>query len=100
MQSDRSRTSNEHDWRYSYEWIERRRDAVTPRAYAGFLLTWASFSARHQRDAAAFPFLLREALRRGSPSATDLAVYFAVWAVPARARARLSRTLARSKRAS
>ena len=96
IQQDRQRLSNAHDWRYSYEWMEGAREAVTPRAYAGFLLTWVSFSARCQRDQGAFAFLAREALNRGRPSIIELAVHFAIWMVPMTLREKLSRAFAQS----
>ena len=65
------RMSKAHDWRFSYDWIARCRPMVTPRAYAGFLLTWASFSARSQGDFRAVPLLLKEAVRHGRPGARD-----------------------------
>jgi len=101
MQQDRSRMSNNHDWRDSYAWLERARERVSPRAYAGFLLTWVSLSARQQRDLGAFFFLLRQALRHGRPSALEIAVHVAIWAIPDVLRRRLSRSMeARSRRPS
>ncbi len=94
MQSGRDRLSNQHDWRYSYNWIKRVRNQVTSRAYAGFLLTWASFSARLQKDAAAFGFLLRESLRHGRPSPLEVMVHFGIWGLPLGLRLRLSRITA------
>jgi hypothetical protein len=89
------RMSKAHDWRFSYEWMTRSRSIVTPRAYAGFLLTWVSFSARSQGDLRAVPILLAEAVRRGRPGARDLAVYATVWCLPMSIRARLSTSIAR-----
>jgi glycosyltransferase involved in cell wall biosynthesis len=89
------RLSRAHDWRFSYDWIGRIRTMVSPRAYAGFLLTWVSFSARSQRDLRAIPTLLNEAFRRGRPGTMELAVYAAVWCLPLQLRARSSDWLAR-----
>jgi hypothetical protein len=94
IQTTRPRISNVHDWRYSYQWINRLRPLVSDRAYAGFLLTWASFSARCQRQPRAFGFLLAEALRHGRPNTRELAAHAAVWTLPLSLRARLSRALA------
>jgi glycosyltransferase involved in cell wall biosynthesis len=91
MQSGRGRLSNWHDWRFSLDWIRARRSTVSSRAYAGFLLNWAAFSAWSQRDYAAFPVLLQDAVRSGRPALWDLAAYFALWLLPHRLRARLSR---------
>jgi glycosyltransferase involved in cell wall biosynthesis len=89
------RMSKAHDWRFSYEWIARCRPIVTPRAYAGFLLTWVSFSARSEGDLRALPILLKEAMRRGRPGARDLAVYAAVWCLPMTVRAQWSTSIAK-----
>lgn len=90
MQGGRDRCSNVHDWRATHHWIKSLAQSVTPRAFAGFLLTWVSFSARSQRDFRAFPFLLRESFRHGRPGVLDLVVYVVVWALPPDLRARLS----------
>jgi hypothetical protein len=94
IQQDRQRMSNNRDWRDSHAWVDRVRDLVTARAYAGFLLTWVSFSARCQGDVRAFTFLLREAFRRGSPGVVELAVHFAIWVLPLTLRDKLSHTWA------
>ncbi|HTG74377.1 MAG TPA: glycosyltransferase [Terriglobia bacterium] len=93
MQADRERMSNVHDWRFSYEWITSLRPLITSRAYAGFLLTWASLSAREQADYSAVWVLLREAFRAGRPGLRELAIYCAVWTIPAGLRRRVSRRL-------
>ncbi len=88
----RRRMSNAHDWRDSLAWIDARRDCVTPRAYAGFVLTWISHSARCQRDRRAFLTLGRAAFRAGRPSLVELMVHAATWALPAGAGERRRRT--------
>ncbi len=88
MQSDRARMSNAHDWHDSLAWIDARRALVTPRAYAGFLLTWVSQSARRQGDRRAFGALLRAAFRHGRPSLTELVVHAGIWALSPELRAR------------
>ncbi len=93
MQGGRDRLSNSHNWRFSYDWMVCSRPAVTPRACAGFLLTWVSFSARVQGDAAAVPLLLKEAFRLGRPGFLELVIYAAVWTLPLDLRARLSHAM-------
>ncbi len=100
MQRGRARLSNHHDWRFSYDWIQRSRASITPRAYAGFLLTWAAFSARMQGDRAAFPLLLAEAFRHGQPAIRELIAYAAVWGLPLNLRARLSHAIAAQRQVS
>lgn len=87
MQSGRQRMSNAHDWASSLAWIEGRRAFVTPRAYAGFLLTWISHSARCEGDRRAFAALMRHAFRHGRPSVMELLVHAAIWALPVGLRA-------------
>jgi glycosyltransferase involved in cell wall biosynthesis len=94
MQQERSRMSNNHDWRDSFAWLQGARERISARAYAGFLLTWVSFSARREHDLGAFAFLVREAFAHGRPSAMELAIHTAIWAVPDALRQRLSRALA------
>lgn len=87
MQSGRQRMSNAPDWRDSLAWIDARRTLVGPRAYAGFVLTWISESARRTGDFGAFGVLVRAAFRNGRPSLRELLVHAAIWVVPPRARA-------------
>jgi hypothetical protein len=82
MQRNRQRMSNVHDWRSTLAWIDERRELVTARAYAGFLLTWISHSARCQQDRRAFLTLVRSALRRGRPSVLELLVHTGTWVLP------------------
>ena len=87
--------STRESWRFSYDWATSLRGPITPRAYAGFLLTWVSISARRQRDAAAFDFLLREAFRLGQPNLIELLVHFGHWALPFAAREKIAEHLIR-----
>jgi glycosyltransferase involved in cell wall biosynthesis len=98
-QEGADRISHHHDWRFSTRWIGSMRPFVTPRAYAGFLLTWASYSARAQREPGAFVALLRDAFRHGRPSALEVAVHAAVWCLPGGLRERWSAALDRSPEA-
>ena len=88
------RVSKTGDWQFSLQWIFQSRQLVTRRAYSGFLLTWASFSARSQGDWGAVLPLLQEAFRHGRPGVMELAVYAAVWCLPPGLRARWSRAMA------
>jgi hypothetical protein len=83
--------SNAHDWRQSLSWIDARRDVVTARAYAGFVLTWVSHSARCAGDRAAFAALLRAAFRHGRPSPIEVLVHVATWGLRRDAGARFRR---------
>ena len=71
------------DWRRSFAWIQEIRHLVTPRAYAGFLLTLvAPIAARQAGGWEAFWPLLQEALRFGRPKAIDFLMYAEAWLVP------------------
>jgi glycosyltransferase involved in cell wall biosynthesis len=83
LQTGRPRMSNVHDWRASLAWIDGHRARLTPRAYAGFLLTWVSDAARRQRDGRAFTALLAAAFRHGRPNAMELLVHAGTWMRPA-----------------
>ena len=82
MEHERERISNRDDWRWAIAWIEARRDLVTPRAYAAFLLTLASASAVRQGDRAAFRVLLREAWLHGRPGAVETVNHLANFLLP------------------
>lgn len=86
-----ARASRAPDWRRSLAWVRGLGPAVTPRAYAGFCLTWLAANAVEQGERRACATLLREALRHGRPGAVELAVFAAIWALPRRAREGLSR---------
>lgn len=72
IDDNRSRISNQADWRRDVQWIRDRRDLVTRRAYGGYLLTQASIRAERTRDRSAFLPLLREALSQGQVSAGEM----------------------------
>jgi len=94
IQGGRDRLSHGQDWRYSWEWIRSVREYLTPRAYAGFLLTWISLTARRVRCWPAFFRLSREALFHGRPNLSELLVHLSIWLLPGDFRARLSRSFA------
>ena len=79
MQQNRSRMSNDTDWRYSVSWIRSNRHLVTSRAYASFIMTWIGANVSRSREWSAFFPLIREAFRRGKPSLIDALSYFGYW---------------------
>lgn len=89
------RLSKAHNWRDSRRWILARRERISRRACAGFLLNWAGTNARNQRDATAIPLLLADAFRHGRPGSTDLLAFAALWILPPAVRGRWSRRVAR-----
>ena len=90
IETNRARISNTFDWRYSVRWIRESRTLVTPRAYASFLLIWASATAARGRCWRAFWLLPWEALRRGKPAAIDLLAHGIIWLTPRSVRSRVS----------
>ena len=90
IEENRRRISNTGDWRYSLSWIQANRHLVTPRAYASFLMTWASSTAARGRDWKAFWLLPREAYRHGKPKIIDLLAHLVIWFIPSEVRRRMT----------
>jgi glycosyltransferase involved in cell wall biosynthesis len=84
--------SSGNNWRYSYDWIERVRPLVTPRAYAAFLLTVVAAIAARSGERRSCVEILKQALRKGKPAAIDLMLFCGMVAIPQDYRRRL-RTL-------
>lgn len=95
VEDGRPSISARNNWVYSYEWIERMRPIITPRAYAAFLLTLVTSLAVRGRDARGCLAILGHALRKGKPAIIDLLLFLGMITVPQeyrrRARAALSR---------
>jgi glycosyltransferase involved in cell wall biosynthesis len=91
----RERMSNATDWRASLAWAADNRDLLTPRAYAGFVLTRASLEARRGRDWRASLRLVGEAFRGGRPTIACLIACALIWLVPRRTRASIGERVAR-----
>jgi glycosyltransferase involved in cell wall biosynthesis len=89
IKRDHSRLSQSTDWRTSLRWIHSSRHLVTPRAYAGFVLTWASVAAQRSGEWPAFFVLLREAGRHGRPRVIDVMAHLTIWLIPRRIRRRV-----------
>jgi len=87
---DRPRISLEAGWRRDVAWIDARRDLVTPRSHAAFLLTLASIRAARDGDRKAFHVLLREAFRKGTPGWAEVAFHIGNFAMPVALRRRLA----------
>jgi len=95
IETSRPRISNTADWQYSLDWIRRNRAMVTPRAYASFVLIWASSTAARGRRWKAFWILPKEAFALGTPRAVDLLAHLIIWLVPPGVRTSVSVFLAR-----
>lgn len=77
------------DWHASLVWIRERRSLVTRRAYAGFVATQIASQAARQRQWKAFPSLIKEMFRVGSPKTIDFLLLLGMWLVPFSLRERL-----------
>jgi glycosyltransferase involved in cell wall biosynthesis len=94
-EDNRSSLGASFDWRTSLSWADQRRSLMTPRAYAGFLLTIIAPQAAKTRDGAAFWKLIYQACTRGSPRLIHIALYLAIWIVPMNRRQKLRSLLLR-----
>jgi glycosyltransferase involved in cell wall biosynthesis len=92
---DRPRASTAPDWRRSVAWLRSLDGLVSPRAYAGFCLTWLAADAARERSVEALWRLPWEACRRGRPRALDALLFLAMWLAPTAARDRVARLLTR-----
>jgi glycosyltransferase involved in cell wall biosynthesis len=88
MDIDRPRISNTSQWRFSLDWIRKNRHLVTPRAYAAFVLIWASSTAARGRDWRGFWSLTWDAFRSGQPTLIQVVAHMLIWLVPSKLRGR------------
>jgi glycosyltransferase involved in cell wall biosynthesis len=94
-EEQRTSVSNKSHWQYSLDWIQRQQHLVTPRAYAGFLMTVVGAAAAREGDRQAFWILLRESVRVGKPKSIDWLLYLSMWLVPQEQRRKLRALLMR-----
>lgn len=85
------------DWRYGLAWIRARRDIVTPRAYAAFLLVRVAAMAERAGEPGAARLLWREARRHGRPGVLEVVLFAGRWLVPDRVRMALRSRLAAAR---
>jgi glycosyltransferase involved in cell wall biosynthesis len=74
------------DWRHGLRWIQARRDLVTRRAYAAFLLVRVAAMAERAGERRAAGIVWREAWRHGRPGLPELVLFAGRWIVPSRLR--------------
>lgn len=82
IESEGPRVSESGDWKYSLDWAKNRRDLLTPRAYAAFLLMAVSSVAAREKDWPAFIMILREVVQSGQPSLVQYGLFLGMWFVP------------------
>ncbi len=84
IEPERARISTDDDGDFAVRWARERRELLSPRAYAGFLLTLASQSAAAAGRRPGFWSILREARRNGRPTLGPLAAHALHFGVPRR----------------
>jgi len=93
----RQRLGQISNWKYSLEWIQSARERVTPRAYAGFVITRVGSQAALEGDRQAFWPVLRDAIAHGQPRPLDYLLYLGMWLIPQQTRQRLRSLVAKVK---
>ena len=74
--------SKNQNWDYSLKWIRTVKHLITPKAYAGFIMSHVGSQAALNREWDAFWPLLSECFREGPPGAMDTFLYALMWIVP------------------
>jgi len=75
------RMSNDHKIAESLDWLDGLGNAVSRRGYAAFCLTVMAAQAADKRRFSWFWPLLMRAMRKGRPTAGQLAGFFALWLI-------------------
>lgn len=97
MDAARPAISNSDDWRFSLEWIQSRRKYVTRRAYAAFVLLVVASQAAPAATASQYFALLLHALKSGSPTALELALFAGMRIIPKSTRRQVRAALGRKE---
>jgi glycosyltransferase involved in cell wall biosynthesis len=79
---DRPRISADMPWQEQFQWLQRSRPLVTPRAYAALAMSVISSMAAPTRSVRVCRTVLRDARRNGKPGAIDYLTFLQVWLVP------------------
>jgi len=82
VEEERGSVSSKANWRYSLAWLRNDRHLFTRKALTGFVFHHVAPEAAEEGDYAAVPILLWEALRFGSSTFRDLAIFAAMWLLP------------------
>jgi len=90
--------SNSDDWSCSLAWIRDRRQDVTRRAYAAFVLIVVAAQAARTSTATQYMALFSEAWKSGSPSLLEMALFLGMRVIPRGARRRLRAAFGGSQR--
>jgi glycosyltransferase involved in cell wall biosynthesis len=77
------RVSRTPDWKFLYDWCVGNRQYFTPRAFSFFIAAYCIPAAEKQKAGLRVFFrLLTTCVRRGSPSAKCLMLFFLFWFIP------------------
>ncbi|HEY9767606.1 MAG TPA: glycosyltransferase family 2 protein [Coleofasciculaceae cyanobacterium] len=79
---ERQSTSSTTNWQQSLAWLRDNQNLVTPRAYAGFIMTQVAPQAAQEGQWQVFWSLLKEAGDRGKLQPSDLILYLLMWFLP------------------
>lgn len=79
---DRSRITRTNRWRISLDWIQSVSHLVTPKAYAGFIVTVVSPNASEQGAWHAFGHLFKKIISCRGARPWDFLLFFTMWLVP------------------
>lgn len=74
--------SKTYTWQKSLAWIDDMDPLVTPRAYAGFLLSHVGQNSANAGEYSAMGPLLRHAFRKGKPTRKQLFRFALCWVLP------------------
>jgi glycosyltransferase involved in cell wall biosynthesis len=94
----RPTVGNSDDWAYSLAWIRDRRQDVTRRAYAAFVLIVVAAQAAKASTAMQYMALFSEAVKSGSPSLLEIALFAGMRLIPRGTRHRLRAAFGGSQR--
>jgi glycosyltransferase involved in cell wall biosynthesis len=84
-----SLTQRTSSWSRSLKWLDGLGRIVTQRAYSGFCLGVVGSRAAQERAYSAFPKLLYQAFRNGSPGLWQVLHFLAYWLIPLGSRSQL-----------
>jgi glycosyltransferase involved in cell wall biosynthesis len=86
-----SLTKRTSSWLASLKWLDGLGPIITRRAYSGFCLGVVGSRAAQERAYSAFPKLLNQAFRKGSPDLWQVVHFLAYWLIPQTSRSQLRR---------
>ena len=89
LEQNHKSLSRSGSWEISFNWIQSKRDSVTPRAYSSFILAEVSARAAVTGDWKILWQLLKAAFQFGKPQPIDICLCFGMWIFPQNIRGKL-----------